>query len=71
MKVKLRAATKHFMGKNESGGVLIVTRFCIECLHKRKWHLFGDDSGVYKFETREERDVKLAELQAGKEAGKS
>ena len=62
MKIKFREATKHFMGKNETGGVLLEMRFCIECLHSRHWRLFGDDGGPYKFKTREERDAKLAEL---------
>ena len=64
MTIKFREATKHFMGKNETGGVLLEMRFCIECLHNRQWRLFGDDSGPYKFKTREERDAKLAELRA-------
>lgn len=50
------------MGKNDSGGVLLEMRFCIECLYNRKWRLFGDESGVYKFKTREERDAKLVAL---------
>ena len=66
-KVSFREATKHFMGKNDSGGVLLDMRFCIECLYNRKWRLFGDEAGVYKFKTREERDAKLAELRAMKE----
>ena len=64
MNSKFRTATKHFMGKNETGGVLLEMRFCIEYLYNRQWRLFGDDSGPYKFKTREERDVKLAELRA-------
>ena len=63
--IKFREATKHFMGKNETGGVRMEMRFCIECLHNRQWRLFGDDNGPYKFKTREERDAKLAELRAG------
>ena len=61
---KFREATKHFMGKNETGGVRLEMCFCIECRSNRQWRLFGDDNGPYKFKTREERDAKLAELRA-------
>jgi hypothetical protein len=64
MRIKLRAATKHFMGNNGTGGVLIKRQFCIECLNNRQWQLLGDEGGLFKFETREERDAKLGELQA-------
>jgi hypothetical protein len=62
MKTKLRAATKHFMGKNETGGVLVEARFCIEACFNRRWLLLGDEGGPFKFETRDERDAKLVEL---------
>lgn len=71
MKIKLRGVTKHFVGKNEAGGVLVQMRFCIEVWRRGKWRLLGDDSGPYKFNSSVERDDKLAELRtdlAGEEA---
>jgi hypothetical protein len=62
VKAKFRAATKHFMGKNSDGGVLIEAHHCIECLHSGRWQLFGDDKGVYKFATAKERDAKIKDI---------
>lgn len=62
MSIKFRAATKHFMGKTENGGIMLDLRYCIECLHNRRWRLFGDETGVYKFKNTRDRDAKIAEL---------
>jgi len=62
MSIKFRVATKHFMGKTENGGIMLDLRYCIECLHNRRWRLFGDETGPYKFKTARDRDAKLAEL---------
>jgi hypothetical protein len=36
--------------------------FCIQILRNRRWSFLGDDNGIFKFATAEERDAKMAEL---------
>jgi hypothetical protein len=43
-------------------GTLIKAWHCIEIRQGKKWTLLGDDNGLHKFATAEERDAKLADL---------
>lgn len=56
--LKLRRAVKHFMERTD-GRVVVKASYCIEILHNRRWQLLGDEKGIMKFATSEERDKAL------------
>ena len=62
--VRLRPASKHFFEQTEDGRNIIKQVFVIESLSERKWLMIGDENGIKKYETREERDSAMKELEA-------
>jgi len=57
MQIKLRKKTQSFLTAKK-----VETKFCIEVLSGRKWSLLGDENGILKFDTQEERNAKIDEL---------
>lgn len=55
--MKLRGKTQTFMDGNS-----VRPFHCIQILQGRRWTFLGDDNGIFKFETAEERDAKMTEL---------
>ena len=57
--MKLRKRTQTFLMDKT-----VRAYHCIEILHERRWRLLGDDAGIIKCRTVEERDAKMAEIMA-------
>lgn len=55
--MKLRRKTKMFMA-----GTKVKSFLCFEILHGGTWRLAGDENGIYRFDTEEERAAKMGEL---------
>jgi len=62
-KPKFRPSTKIIMEGNASG-YHVKSWFVIETRCQGIWMPVGDDKGMWKFATAEERDVKLKEMQS-------
>jgi hypothetical protein len=67
MSIKLRGKTLHFQEKNPDGKVVLAKKFVIESLHGEKWLPIGDEQGIFKFETEEQRDAAIESLKKDSE----
>ena len=61
--MKFRPKTKHFLDRSDEGKVKVMATPCIEVLHNGRWNLLGDEDGIMKFRTADERDEKIRELE--------
>lgn len=53
-----KGITKHFLN-----GTVCEQKYIIFCKYKNKWLPLGDDNGIIKFDSKEDRDQKIIELQ--------
>lgn len=62
-KVALRPGIQTFMEKTPTS-FRVTPKYIIEIKHNRRWTMLGDENGVFKFDTPEERNAKLQELRS-------